>query len=698
MVQRRKEKSEKHYNHLKDEKSPYLIQHAQNPVDWYPWGEEAFKKAKEENKPIFLSVGYSTCHWCHVMARESFEDHEMAQLINEVFIPVKVDREERPDIDCTYLAACQIITNSGGWPLTVLLTPDLKPFFAGTYYPKESVGGGIGLKDLVINIRELWQNQEGELLKSADEITSALKRWASTVSGELIPESVLDQAFNVLSNSFDEYGGFGHGQKFPSAKHLLFLLHYWNRTGAGNALSMVEETLNFMRRGGIWDHLGFGFHRFSMDPEWIVPHFEKMLYDQALMTLVYTEAYQATGKEDYRDTMMLILEYILRDMTSPNGGFYSAEDAESMGLEGEFYLWTKNEVERILTPQESLIFNDAYQIKEKGNFQDPSTQIFNGKNILHLKAPLNLIAEELKLDLADLSEQLESMRKKLYYAREMRVHPHKDDKILTDWNGLMITALARASQIFDDKRYSEAALKAVEFIKSQLYCEGKLWHRYRSGEVKIPGFLDDYAFMILGLIELYQATLDSSLLEWALELNQVLINDFFDETDGGFYFTSRLEEDVLVRKKEAFDGSIPSGNALSYLNLLHLSTLLEDSQFNDRAIELEKSFAPLISGSPTGYTMFLTGLMLRLGPSYEVVIAGEKNDEATHELIRVLRENYLPQVVFSLNSVDENWLREKVESFKDKKPLDGRVTAYVCESKGCKLPVTNSDKLLELLS
>ncbi len=698
MVQRRKEKSEKHYNHLKDEKSPYLIQHAQNPVDWYPWGDEAFQKAKQENKPIFLSVGYSTCHWCHVMARESFEDHEMAQLINEVFIPIKVDREERPDIDCTYLAACQIITNSGGWPLTVLLTPDLKPFFAGTYYSKETIDGRIGLKDLILNVRELWQNQEDELLKSADEITSALKRWASTVSGELIPESVLELAFNVLSNSFDEYGGFGHGQKFPSANHLLFLLHYWNRTGDENALSMVEETLDFMRRGGIWDHLGFGFHRYSMDPEWIVPHFEKMLYDQALMTLVYTEAYQATGKEEYRETVMLILEYILRDMTSPNGGFYSAEDAESMGLEGEFYLWTKNEIERILTPQESRIFNKAYQIKEKGNFQDPNTQLFNGKNILHLKAPLNLIAEELELDLADLSKQLEFIRNKLYAAREMRICPHKDDKILTDWNGLMITALARASQIFDDKRYSEAAMKAVMFIKSQLYCEGKLWHRYRSGEVKVAGFLDDYAFMISGLIELYQATLDSDLLEWALELNEELINDFFDETDGGFYFTSQLEEDVLVRKKEAFDGSIPSGNALSYINLLHLSTLLEDSQFNGWALELEKSFAPLISGSPTGYTMFLTGLMLRLGPSYEVVIAGEKNDEATQELIQVLHENYLPQVVYSLNSVGDNWLREKVESFQDKKPLDGMVTAYVCESKGCKLPVTNSDKLLELLS
>jgi hypothetical protein len=698
MVQSREEKSEKHYNNLKNEKSPYLIQHAQNPVDWYPWGEEAFKKAKEENKPIFLSVGYSTCHWCHVMARESFEDPKMAELINEIFIPIKVDREERPDIDCTYLAACQIITSSGGWPLTVLLTPDLKPFFAGTYYPKESSAGGIGLKELVINVQDLWQNQEDELLKSADEITASLKRWASTVSGELIPESVLERAFNFLNNIFDEHGGFGHEQKFPSANHLLYLLHYWNRTGDENALSMVEQTLMFMRRGGIWDHIGYGFHRYSMDPEWIIPHFEKMLYDQALMSLVYTEAYQATGKEEYRETVKQILEYILRDMASPEGGFYSAEDAESEGLEGEFYLWTKNEIERILSHHELRIFKEAYHIKEKGNFKDPRTRLPTGKNILYLNAPLDLIAEKLKLDSVELSLQLESIRKKLYQAREIRVHPHKDDKILTDWNGLMIAALAQASQIFDDKKYSEAALKAVEFVKSQLCCKGKLWHRYRSGEVKVPGFLDDYAFMIWGLIELYQTTLDSSLLKWASELTQELIDDFWDETDGGFYFTSRLEEDVLVRKKEAFDGSIPSGNALSYLNLLHLSTILEDSKLNNLTLELEKAFATLINSSPTGYTMFLTGLMLRLGPSYEVVIAGEKDDEATRELIQILRDNYLPEVVFSLNSADERWLREKVDSFRDKKPLEGRVTAYVCEAKGCKLPVTDSSKLLELLS
>ncbi len=698
MVQSREEKSEKHYNHLKDEKSPYLIQHARNPVSWYPWGDEAFNKAKEENKPIFLSVGYSTCHWCHVMARESFEDPELAELINEVFIPVKVDREERPDIDCTYLAACQIITSSGGWPLTVLLTPDLKPFFAGTYYPKESNDVSIGLKELVLNVQELWQNKEDELLKSADEITLSLERWASTVSGDLIPESVLERAFNVLSNSFDEYGGFGREQKFPSANHLLFLLHYWNHTGDENALSMVEKTLMFMHRGGIWDQLGFGFHRYSMDPEWIVPHFEKMLYDQALMTLVYTEAYQATGKDEYRETAMQILEYIQRDMTSPMGGFYSAEDAESEGLEGKFYLWTKSEIENILTLPESRIFNEAYQIKDKGNFMDPGTGMFTGKNILYLKAPLDVIAGEMNLKREELSQQLESSRLKLYKARETRIHPHKDDKILTDWNGLMIVALARASQVFDKEIYSEAALKAVEFIKSQLCCEGKLWHRYRDGEVIVSGFLDDYAFMIWGLLELYQTTLDSSLLEWAYELNQQLLKDFFDETDGGFYFTSRLEEDVLVRKKEAFDGSVPSGNALSYLNILHLSTLLEDSELSNVALELEKAFAPLINRSPTGYTMFLTGLMHRLGPSYEVVIAGEKDDEATREFIRVLHENYLPEVVVSLNSNGDTWLSEKVESFHDKKPLEGKVTAYVCESKGCKLPVTDSDKLLDLLS
>lgn len=698
MVQSSEEKSEKHYNHLKDEKSPYLIQHAQNPVDWYPWGDEAFQKAKKENKPIFLSVGYSTCHWCHVMARESFEDPDMGDLINEVFVPIKVDREERPDIDCTYLAACQIITSSGGWPLTVLLTPELKPFFAGTYYPKESRDGGIGLKELILNVQELWQNQNEELLKSAEEITKSLKRWASTVSGDLIPESVLERAVNVLSNSFDEHGGFGREQKFPSANHLLFLLHYWNHTGDENALSMVEQTLTFMRRGGIWDQIGFGFHRYSMDPEWIIPHFEKMLYDQALMTLVYTEAYQATGNLEYKETAMQIIDYILRDMTSREGGFYSAEDAESEGLEGEFYLWTKNEIMRILTLHESRIFNKTYHIEDKGNFKDPGTRLFTGKNIPYLKAPLDEIAKDLNMKTEDLNQQLESIRLKLFKARELRVRPHKDDKILTDWNGLMIAALARASQIFDEESYNEAAMKAVEFIRSQLCCEGKLWHRYRDGEVIVPGFLDDYAFMIWGLIELYQTTLDSSLLEFASTLNNELLTDFLDETDGGFYFTSRLEEDVLVRKKEAFDGSIPSGNALSYLNLLRLSTLLEDSELNNRAFELEKAFAPLINGSPTGYTMFLTGLLLRLGPSYEVVIAGEKDDEATKEFIQVLRENYLPEVVIALNSKDDNWLNERVESLQDKKPLEGKVTAYVCEAKGCRLPVTDSGKLLELLT
>lgn len=699
MVQSREKKSEKHYNHLKDEKSPYLIQHAQNPVDWYPWGEEAFQKAKLENKPVFLSVGYSTCHWCHVMARESFEDRETAELINRVFIPVKVDREERPDVDCTYLAACQIMTSSGGWPLTVLLTPDLKPFFAGTYFPKESTELGVGLKELVLNVEELWQNKQDEILKSADDITAALERWATTTSGDLVPESTLESSFNVLSNSFDvENGGFGRDQKFPSVNHLLFLLHYWKRVGDGNALSMVEQTLQSMRRGGIWDHLGFGFHRYSVDPEWKVPHFEKMLYDQALLTLVYCEAYQATGNEDYRKTAEQILEYVLRDMTSPQGGFYSAEDAESEGMEGKFYLWTKEEIERVLNLQDSQILGGVYQIKEKGNFKDEGTRLLSGKNILYLRAPLEDIARDMGMRPEKLSSKLDSIHLKLFQAREEKVHPHKDDKILSDWNGLMIAALARASRIFDDARYSDAAMKAADFIKNKLTCEGRLWHRYRDGEVKIEGYLEDYAFMMWGLLELYQATLDSSLLAWASELNQVLMDEFLDAKDGGFYLTSVKAEEVLIRKKEAFDGSLPSGNAVAYLNLLHLSTLLEDVELKKSAIELEKAFAPLIKASPTGYSMFLTGLIYRLGPSYEVVIAGEKEDEETQEFIQILRENYLPEVTVSLNESDSIWLRDKVPSFNDKKPMEGHATAYVCGQKGCKLPTTDSEKLLELLS
>jgi uncharacterized protein YyaL (SSP411 family) len=698
MVQEKVNDTGKRYNHLKGEKSPYLIQHAENPVDWYPWGEEAFQKAKKENKPIFLSIGYSTCHWCHVMARESFEDEDMAEFINQVFVPVKVDREEHPDVDSTYMAACQIMTGRGGWPLTVFLTPDLKPFFAGTYFPKDDSELSVGLKSIVLKVKGIWEKNRKELLESAEEITDALNQLSSTSSGELLPESTLTRAYNVLTNSFDEHGGFGTSQKFPSPNLLLYLLHYFEHTGEQGALDMVEKTLRAMRMGGIWDHVGFGFHRYTVDPEWLVPHFEKMLYDQALLTLVYLEVYQATGKYEYRETAEKILEYVLRDMTSEQGGFFSAEDAESEGVEGKFYLWTQQEVKTILDVEEYKLFTRIYRVKERGNYLDDLTGLFTGKNILHLEKPLDETAEETDLKVEELKVKLDTIREKLFQEREKRVHPRKDDKVLTDWNGLMIAALARAGRVLNEKRYTEAAIKATEFIKGNLYQDGKLHHRYRDGEVKVEGYLEDHAFLVWGLIELYEATLDASWLEWAYQLNQVLLDKYLDEENGGFYLTSEDAEEVLTRKKDLNDSALPSGNGITLLNLQQLSSLLEDQELNEWALKQEKAFAPLVDQAPTGHIIFLIGIINRLGPFYEVVIAGEKDEVGTEKLLEIFNENYLPRAVYSLNSPDEEWLKSRVETFLEKKPVEGQVTAYVCKQGVCGLPITDPGELLAHLS
>ncbi len=689
--------SKKHYNHLRGEKSPYLIQHVENPVDWYPWGEEAFEKAKRENKPIFLSIGYSTCHWCHVMARESFEDPDIAMLINHVFVPIKVDREEHPDIDSTYMTACQIMTGRGGWPLTIFLTTDLKPFFAGTYFPKDDTELSVGLRTIVLNLKGIWDKNNKELLKSAEDITSTLNSLSSTKSGELLPESTLTRAYNVLTNSFDEHGGFGTSQKFPSPNLLLFLLHYWERTQEKNALEMVEKTLQAMGRGGIWDHIGFGFHRYSVDPAWLIPHFEKMLYDQALLAIVYTETYQATGKTEYHHKAEEILEYVLRDMTAEEGGFYSAEDAESEGIEGKFYLWTAQEIKKNLELDEYKLFTRIYQIQERGNYLDELTGLYNGKNILHLKKSLSDTAKEADLDPEELESKLNIIREKLFQAREDRVHPRKDDKILTDWNGLMIAALARAGRIFNEKKYNEAAIKAAEFIKNNLYHDGKLQHRYRDGEVKVDGYLEDHAFLVWGLLELYETTLESAWLKWAYELNQVLLDKYLDEENGGFYLTSKDTREVLMRKKDATDSALPSGNGITFLNLQQLSSLLEDQKLNEIAIGQEKAFAPMVNQTPTGHAVFLMGIINRLGPFYEVVIAGDGGEDQTQKLLEIFNKNYLPRAVYSLNSSGKEWIQNKVETFPDKKPLEGRATAYVCKQGVCGLPITDPGQLLQLL-
>ncbi len=458
------------YNRLVFEKSPYLLQHATNPVDWHPWNEEAFQKAQDQDKPVFLSIGYSTCHWCHVMEHESFEDPQVASLINANYIPIKVDREERPDLDQIYMAVCQAVTGTGGWPLTVILTPDKEPFFAGTYFPKESRFGRTGLRELIPKLADLWQNKREELLESADQIVSFLRQDSQPTSGELKKE-IFDKAYQQLSGRFDSVqGGFGPAPKFPSAHNLVFLLRYWHHSGQDHALEMVEKTLQKIRLGGIFDQIGFGFHRYSTDPNWLLPHFEKMLYDQAMLVMAYVEAYQATGKNEYSQTAREILTYVLRDMTSPEGGFYSAEDADSEGEEGLFYLWTPAEFREYLGDEGSDLFINLLNLEEEGNFTDEATKTKTGQNILYLNKPLVEIAPEIDLSESQLGDLWNKTRQMLFGIREKRIHPMKDDKILTDWNGLMIAACAKAASALEEPRYALAAKNAADFI----------WERYTS--------------------------------------------------------------------------------------------------------------------------------------------------------------------------------------------------------------------------
>ncbi|MHA2182914.1 MAG: thioredoxin domain-containing protein, partial [Promethearchaeota archaeon] len=535
-----------------NEKSPYLQQHANNPVNWHPWGNDAFDKAQKEDKPIFLSIGYSTCHWCHVMAHESFEDDEVAELMNDVFISIKVDREERPDIDKIYMTVCQMMTGSGGWPLTIIMTPDKKPFFSGTYFPKTTRFGRIGLIDLINRIKNLWDNQRSELIDSANQVTFNLRNIDQESPGEKFNEFSLKRTYEMLSKQYDKLnGGFGIRPKFPTPHNLIFLLRYWKRTGEEKALEMVENTLQAMRNGGIYDHIGFGFHRYSTDSSWLVPHFEKMLYDQALIAIAYIEAYQATKNSEYKKTAQDIFTYVIRDMLSPDGGFFSAEDADSEGEEGKFYVWSKNELEDILEKEEYSLISSVFNIEESGNYLEEAVGKKTGNNILHLKDSPE----------KNIPDKLEGIRKKIFNVREKRVHPHKDDKILTDWNGLMITALAKGAVAFQNENYLNIAKKAVDFILLNLYNSNKdLLHRYKDGVSEINGYLTDYSFLIWGLIELYEATFDIFYLKTAIELHQNQIEKFWDNSIGGFYFTATDSEELLTRQKEIYDGAIPSGN------------------------------------------------------------------------------------------------------------------------------------------
>ena len=684
------------HNRLQNEKSPYLLQHAHNPVDWYPWGEEAFEKAQLEDKPVFLSIGYSTCHWCHVMERESFEDEEVAGFLNETFVSIKVDREERPDIDAVYMKVCQLLTQSGGWPLTIMMTPDKKPFFAATYIPKETRYGRVGLLEMLPKVKSLWQTKRADVLSVASEITQLLQR--PTISNAKdVNEETLHRAYRSFSMSFDQtFGGFGQAPKFPSPHNFFFLLRYWKRTGEVQALRMVEHTLQNMRYGGICDQIGFGFHRYSTDARWIVPHFEKMLYDQALMALAFIELYQATGKNEYEISAREIFTYVLRDMTDDHGGFYCAEDADSEGVEGKFYLWTEEEIHSVLTKDEADLFLSQYRHDSDISMQGMQ-EISDGHFIPHLNPSSIGDAED---SMTKLFGKMEGIRKKLFAVREKRVRPHKDDKILTDWNGLMIAALARGAQVFDEPAYSDAALRAMNFIIQSLQTkEGRLLHRFRDGQGSIPANVDDYSFMVWALLELYEATFDTKHLFKALEYQSHLFAYFGDDQNGGFFFTPADAEELLTRPKELHDGAIPSGNSMAFINTLRLSRFTGDAKMDERAHEIYRAFGAPADAMPTAFTQFLCGLDFAIGPASEVIIAGYVNKEGTRLMLRALRKSFLPNkiVVFRPESSTPPDIETIAPFVQSHSIRNGQATAYVCSNFTCSLPTNDPEKMMELL-
>jgi uncharacterized protein YyaL (SSP411 family) len=697
------------HNRLIHEKSPYLLQHADNPVDWYPWGEEAFEKARREGKPVFLSIGYSTCHWCHVMAHESFKDPEVGRRMNEVFVSIKVDREERPDIDNIYMTVCQMMTGQGGWPLTVILTPEKKPFFAGTYFPREARFGRSGILELIASIEEEWKTRREDTLKSAEEITAALQRVSLNSPGEDLGGETLGKAYQGLSDQFDEkYGGFGVAPKFPEPSRLLFMLRYWKRTGEDRALRMVEETLQAMLQGGIYDQVGYGFHRYATDARWTVPHFEKMLYDQAQLAMAYTEAYQATGKEKYARTATEIFTYVLRDMRSPEGGFYAAEDADSEGEEGKFYLWRWDEVGRVLGEGEADLFRSVFSMESAGNFVEMAegsklTQRWPGsygKNILYLSSPLDEIAEERGLSEESLGSRIDRARQKLFEARSGRIHPYKDDKILADWNGLMIAALAKAARALDEPAYAKAAKEAAEFVLEKMRDgQGRLLHRHREGEAAIPAMLTDYAFMAWGMIELYEATFETRYLRSALSLTEDMQEHFWDEEAGGFFLVPDDGERQIVRRKRIHDTALPSGNSVAALNLLRLGRMTGSTEFEKNAHRTVRAFSHSIQEYPSAFSHMMSALSFGLGPNHEVIIVGDSRARDTKEMVKALGKAYAPNMVVLLKPTEKPppEIVELAPYMEHPYSFEGRATAYVCTNHLCKRPTTDIREMLQLM-
>ena len=679
-------------NRLKDETSPYLLQHAQNPVDWFPWGNEAFERSRLEDKPIFLSIGYSSCHWCHVMAHECFEDEEVATLMNNTFISVKVDREEMPHIDHIYMQACQVLTGSGGWPLTVIMTPDKQPFFAATYLPKHTRQGLMGMMELIPLIDKLWQKKRDDVISEASQICRYIKHRAAIPPGDGLDLELIAKTYTELKGRFSPvHGGFGPAPKFPMPHHLMFLLRYFRRTHDHEALDMAVTTLTSMQEGGIYDHVGFGFHRYATDEQWLVPHFEKMLYDQALLAFAYTEAHQVTGRMDFRKTAEDILTYVLRDMHTQGGLFASAQDADSKGGEGRYYLWTTSEVKSALGDTDYTMAKDAFGLRDEGNF---AAEMEGGLNIIHLEHDEARLAGRLGLTKEECAKRVKLILEKLYRVRLTRTAPFKDLKALIDWNGLMIAALAKAGAAFARPEYVTAAKTAADFILNTMLVGGRLKHVYMAGTARLEGGLDDYAFLIWGLIELHEATLEPGYLKAAIELNTILMKHFRDIPIGGFMTTADTDEVPLARTKTADDNAIPSGNSVAMLNLLRLAGLTGDPSLRDLAVETGKAFSGLVSRIPLAHTFMMCALDLMAGPSYEVLIAGEPDQRDTKDMIDAIRTRFLPNTVILLKTGDG----QDLPIIQDKHPIGGKAMAYVCSGSSCLDPTTDVAEMIHYLS
>jgi hypothetical protein len=709
-------------NRLAKEKSPYLLQHQHNPVDWMAWGSEAFERAKKENKPIFLSIGYSTCHWCHVMAHESFEDEATAKYLNEHFISIKVDREERPDVDKVYMTFVQATTGSGGWPMSVWLTPDLKPFIGGTYFPPTDRGGRPSFRNILARIADGWKNDREGIVKHGDEVAKQLNEAAASVAStaEKPGRASLYGGLNQLAKRFDdEHGGFGSAPKFPQPSIINFLLRMSVRRGLGAtpqsekhdrelARKMALFTLEKMAAGGMHDHVGGGFHRYSVDTFWHIPHFEKMLYDQAQLARAYVDAFQLTRDARWERVARDVLDYVLRDMADKDGGFYSAEDADSLlehgkpeHGEGAFYVWTKAQIEKLLG-EDAALFIRFYGVEDDGNApagSDPMNE-FSGKNTLIQRLSISQAAKLFKKSETEIETSLASSRAKLFAERAKRPRPHLDDKIIVAWNGLMISALSRAAQALDEPRYLAAAQSSARFIKSSLWRDGALIRSFRDGPSNIAAFADDYAALIAGLLDLYEADFDTAWLQWAVELQAKMDAQFLDKEHGGYFQTAPGASDILFRTKEDYDGAEPAPGSLAAANLLRLAQLTDAKELRDRAEKTIASAAEQLAKIPSAMTQMLCAVDASLAKPRQIVIAGKPGSDDTRALLREVRAVFAPNQIVLLadGAANQEWLGRKLEFFRAAAPVDGKAAAYVCENFTCKEPVTDPAKLRELLT